>query len=45
MSVNHTLQSDRPMAKSLGMSVCFDRPTAISTVRYGWNFNPGSGVT
>jgi hypothetical protein len=45
MNPRHAFKSDHQMVESLGVSVGFDRPAAISTVRTGWNFTLGSGVT
>jgi hypothetical protein len=46
MNPCHAFKSDHlMMVESLGVSAGYDRPAAISTVRTGWNFTLGSGVT
>lgn len=45
MNPCHAFKSDHLMVESLGVSVGFARRARISTVRDGWNFTLGSGVT
>jgi|GEM_PF-2432284 hypothetical protein len=45
ISLNHMRKAERRNTGRLCAAVRFDRQSAISAVNYGWNFDPGSGVT